>query len=140
MKARAILAAAIPAVAILALGAGPASASTNGSTSNSGVHHAGHCIGRGDYAICSAGGNAIRPRHIRIHVRASPNQHVSGAWLVVCSRGSGVGSRSGSFSGMTPRNRTIRQNYRHPDSCTVSADAQLSGTGNWIKLRITYRR
>lgn len=138
MKVRAMFAAVLPAVAaVVMLSGGAASAST---ITGGHVYHAGRCYAAGGFAICSASGTATRPVSIHLHVRAEPNQKVSGAWDVVCSKGLGVGSRSGSFSGRTALNHLMRQNYTHPDSCIVSADAQLSQNGNHIRLWITYRR
>jgi len=83
-----------------------------------------------------AGGNARRhPLIIRVHVAAIPNQRVSGAWTAVCSKGLGAGSKSGQVGGRTPVSRRIKLPYTHPDSCTVSADAQLARSGRlhvWI--------
>jgi hypothetical protein len=136
---RSILAAMIPAVsAAVMLTGGVASASTI--TGSSTVHHAGSCYAAGAFATCVAGGTANRPVSIHLHVRAEPNQHVSGAWDSVCSKGLGAGSKSGTFSGMTRLRHLIRMSYTHPDSCIVSADAQLSQSGNHIKVSITYRR
>jgi hypothetical protein len=141
MKARSILA--LPAVAALVLmGASAASAATlSPSTIASGhVYKAGHCYAAGEFATCVASGTANRPVSIHLHVRAEPNQHVSGAWDSTCSKGLGAGSESGTFSGMTRLRHLIRMSYTHPDSCIVSADAQLSQSGNHIKVNITYRR
>ena len=99
------------------------------------VHRVASCRARGDFAICVAGGNVNRPLALYVYVSATPGQHVSGAWTVVCSKGLGAGSKSGSFSGRTTLRRYIRMPYRRPDSCTVSADAQLSHSGRlhvWI--------
>jgi hypothetical protein len=103
------------------------------------VYHAGSCRAQGDFAVCVASGTATRPAKIVLHVSASPGQHVDGAWDSVCSRGFGAGSRSGSFSGHAPLTRIIRRSYVYPDSCDVSADAQL-GTGGRLHIWITYVR
>jgi hypothetical protein len=94
---------AIPATILLGASAASATTIYGGS-----VHHAGHCYAAGGFAICTASGTATEPRTIHLHVKAEPNQHVSGAWESVCTRGTGVGSRSGSFSGTTPLRHTIR--------------------------------
>jgi hypothetical protein len=131
----------LPAVAAaVMLTGGIASASTATATGSSSVHHAGHCYAAGGFATCVASGTANRPVSIHLHVKAEPNQHVSGAWDSTCSKGLGAGSESGTFSGRTPLRHLIRMSYTHPDSCIVSADGQLSRNGNHIKLRITYRR
>jgi hypothetical protein len=138
MKVRALFAAVLPAVAaVVMLSGGAASAST---ITGSHVYHAGRCYAAGEFATCVASGTANRPVSIHLHVRAEPNQHVSGAWDSTCSKGLGAGSKSGTFSGMTRLRHVIRMSYTHPDSCIVSADAQLSQSGNHIKVSITYRR
>jgi hypothetical protein len=123
----------------------PASAATSATASAStipaaAIHHAGSCTARGDFATCDAAGNARRPHRIRVHVHAAPNQHVFVSWLTVCARGTGAGSRSGSFTAFTPVNRIIRHPYTHPSSCTVSSGAQLQDGGHWLHVYNTYRR
>ena len=98
------------------------------------------CHAQGQYAICDAAGTTWHPLSVVLHVTSSPGQHVSGAWDVTCSKGLGAGSTSGSFSGTTPYKKTLRLNYRRPDSCIVSADAQL-GTGGSVRIRlVTWKR
>lgn len=97
------------------------------------------CKAQGEYAICDAAGTARHhPVTIVLHVRAYPRQSVQGAWSIVCSRGFSAGSSSGQFNGGTPINRTLHHPYRHPDSCIVSADGQLSHGGH-LHLWLTYR-
>jgi hypothetical protein len=106
------------------------------------VRHLGSCRTQGDFAICTASGSVNHPSSIHVHVSASPGQHVSGAWNVVCSKGTGAGSKSGTFSGhasvAVPLTHLLRQNYKHPDSCIAAADAQL-GTGGHLHVWITAR-
>lgn len=66
------------------MSAGAASASPVPSITSSTVHHAGSCTARGDFAICDAAGNAWHPFRIRVHVHASPDQHVSVSWERRC--------------------------------------------------------
>lgn len=99
------------------------------------IHDIGSCRASGDYAICVASGSINQPLSIEVHVSSAPDQQVTGAWDMVCSKGSGAGSKSGNFHGMTTLNRKMRMPYKHPDSCDVSADAQLATGGNlhvWI--------
>jgi hypothetical protein len=119
-------------VAALVLAA-PASAATTAHKTHP-VQFA-SCHAQGDYAICDASGTTWHPLSVVMHVTSSPGQHVSGAWDVTCSKGLGTGSKSGSFSGTTPYKKTLRLNYRRPDSCIVSADAQL-GTGGTVTVRL----
>ena len=121
------------ATALLLLTAGAASGSPAGA-----VHHAGSCRGAGDYATCVASGTAYNPRTIAVHVTSSPGQGVQVYWDMVCSKGDGAGSKSGHFTARTPLRRTLRHPYVRPDSCDVSADAQLA-TGGRLHVWITYR-
>jgi hypothetical protein len=130
--AKAVIAAA--PLAALALAA-PASASAAGHTHRSHQKQFAACHAQGGYAICDASGITYHPLSVVLHVTSSPGQHVSGAWDVTCSKGLGTGSKSGSFSGTTPYKKTLRLNYRRPDSCIVSADAQL-GTGGTVTVRL----
>ncbi len=98
----------------------------------------GSCRSSGDFAICTASGSVNNPLYIRVHVDASPNQHISGDWSMVCSKGTGAGSTSGTVSGTTPRVKRLRMPFSNPDSCDVAADAQLSGNGS-IYVYLTAR-
>ena len=105
-------------------------------------HVLSHCTASGDFATCvtgaTTGGN---PTNIHVHVfTRTPGQHVFVAWDMVCAKGSGAGTRSGSFNGITTVNRRLPQPYLYPNYCIVSADAQLSnpGEGRWIEVQITY--
>ena len=119
-------------LAALALAA-PASATTTAHNAHQ-VQFA-SCHAQGDFAICDAAGTTWHPLSVVLHVTSSPGQHVSGAWDVTCSKGLGAGSRSGNFSGTTPYKKTLRLNYRRPDNCIVSTDAQL-GTGGSVRVRL----
>lgn len=97
------------------------------------------CRAQGDFATCVAGHSVQHPLIIRVHATAIPGQHISGSWDMVCSKGSGSGSRSGSFNGWAslrhPLNIRLSKPYYRPDSCTVSADGQLNVGGRlylWI--------
>jgi len=105
------------------------------------THHAGSCTAHGQYATCVAAGTANRPINIYVHVRSSQRgQPVYVAWTDVCSKGLGAGTRSGSYNAKTVSTRRMGHPYKHPDSCTVSAAAQLTGAGHFIKVWITYTR
>jgi hypothetical protein len=90
----------------------------------------GKCTARGDFAICTASGSVNHPSAIYAHVHATPNQSISGAWSMTCTKGTGAGGKSGSISGTTPVRKALRMPYAHPDWCSVAADAQLSGSGS----------
>ena len=91
----------------------------------------GQCTARGDFAICTASGSVNHPTAIYVHIDASPNQSISGAWDMTCSKGTGAGGTHGTISGTTPRRKgPLRMPYAHPDSCVVAADAQLSNSGS----------
>jgi hypothetical protein len=105
----------------------------------------------GDYATTVASGTATRPRTIEIVIYTNHRQTgIQVAWTMVCSRGLGSGSKSGTFTtgtyGKAPPSPTggrgwwtihgpLRMPMAHPDSCIVSADAQLSGSGS-LKVQI----
>jgi hypothetical protein len=95
------------------------------------------CSASGEYAICDATGTANNPSSLWLHVRANPKQRVSGAWSLTCSEGDGAGGKSASFTGKTVLTRRMAMPYKHPSQCIVSADAQLSTTGNSIHVWLT---
>jgi hypothetical protein len=88
----------------------------------------------GDYATAVASGNAHRPHSIKVRITSSPHQRATGSWSVVCSKGSGAGSKSGDFHGRTTFTRRIRLPMHHPDDCSVAASAQLDRGGH---LKVT---
>lgn len=99
----------------------------------------GRCSARGDYATCVADGTASNPSRIWVTVKARPAQRIDAYWNVVCSRGSGAGTRDGRFAGVAPIKRAIRLPYSSPDDCTVAASAQLSGRGDRIVVILLAR-
>jgi hypothetical protein len=96
------------------------------------------CSAQGQYAICDAAGTATSPVTITVSVTASPDQDVYVAWDTTCSEGLSAGSSSGSFTAETPVTRTISHPYSQPDSCIVSAGAQLQAGGNSVHVSLAY--
>lgn len=125
--------AAIPVAGVLVAitGATAAQAST--------WHGAGTCTAQGQYATCVASGNAYRPSGIAIYVDTGVHQSITVYWTVVCTKGTGAGSRSGHFTFYTPRTHYISHPYYHPAGCTVAADAQIS-KGNYLRIHNQYHR
>lgn len=124
----------VPAAAGLLLTAMSASAATAAK-----AYRAGSCTAEGDFATCTAGGNATSPRLIYVHVTSSPGQSAQVFWNDVCGEGTGAGSNSGQFTAVTPVRRLIRHPYSHPSSCSVAASASLAEGGH-LKVWISYRR
>jgi hypothetical protein len=84
----------------------------------------------GDYADTVVSGAVDHPeQQIAVRVTAIPNQHVTGNWNIVCSKGYGAGSKSGSFSGQTPLVHAMTLPMSSPDSCTAAGGAQLDKGG-----------
>ena len=97
------------------------------------------CSAQGDFATCVAVGTANSPVTITVTVTSSPDQDVfRGSWDTTCSEGLSAGGSSGSFTAQTPVTRTISHPYQHPDSCIVSADAQLQAGGNSVHISLSY--
>jgi hypothetical protein len=86
----------------------------------------------GDYAIAIASGRAKRPAAIYARVTSRPLQTISGHWTVVCSKGFGAGSKSGSFKGRSPIQRRLRLPMARPDDCTVSTSGSLNRSGRVV--------
>ena len=89
---------------------------------------------RGNYAVAQASGSINHPKRIWVKVKSRPRQRADGAWSMTCTRGSGAGSRDGRHSGTTPYRQRLRMPYPQPDSCSVAANAQLSGSGRIIVI------
>ncbi len=94
------------------------------------VYFVSSCRASGDYATCDEAGDATEPIALQVHVTASRSQNVVVSWDDVCTKGVSAASTSGQFTARTPVDRTIGHPFAHPDSCTVSAGAQLSGGGS----------
>lgn len=112
----------------------PASAAT--------VYQAGSCQAKGDFATCIASGNMKRPSSIWVNFHGFPSQKVGVSWSMVCTKGTGAGSKSGSFTDNNGIGHwKIPHPYVYPDSCSVSAEAQLEGSsGTKINVWLTYTR
>jgi hypothetical protein len=81
-----------------------------------------------------ADGTVNNPRRIWVTIKARPNQYADGNYSMVCSRGSGAGSKDGNYSGTTPYRRALRMPYRRPDNCSVAALGSLSHSGTIIVI------
>lgn len=132
MKTRLAALAAAPLAALLTVT--PASAATHAHTKRFAS-----CRAAGQYATCDAAGSVNHPLVLRVHVNSGPAQSVTVYWDVTCSRGLGAGGKSGHFTATTPISRGVPMNYRRPDNCVVSADAQLA-TGGTLHLWWTARK
>jgi hypothetical protein len=92
----------------------------------------------GDFAIALASGTAQNPRGVYVAVFAKPRQRVEVDWTMVCSRGTGAGSKSGHYTTTRSTKRKLRMPMANPDSCTASAGGSLSRGGK-ITVKL-YRR
>jgi hypothetical protein len=102
------------------------------------IRKIGQCRSRGDFASCVAGGSVNDPARLWVKVIARPSQRVDGSWSVVCSRGTGAGSRIGDYAGVTPLKKRVRMNFADPDHCSLSSAAQLSD-GGFIRVLLLAR-
>jgi hypothetical protein len=119
------LRAAIAAIGIALVAAGTAAGVAN-------LRVIGKASASGDYAIAIASGNAKRPTAIYARVTSRPAQSVSAHWTLVCSKGFGAGSKSGSFKGRSAIQRRLRMPMTRPDNCTVSASGSLNRSGRIV--------
>jgi hypothetical protein len=103
------------------------------------AYRVGSCTAEGDFATCTAGGNATSPQLLYVHVTSSPSQSVQVFWSDVCGEGTGAGSKSGQFTATTPVRRLIRHPYSHPSTCSAAASVSLADGGH-LKVWISYRR
>jgi hypothetical protein len=83
----------------------------------------------GEYAITQAEGTAAEPAQITLRITATPTQSANVSWDLVCrEQGGGVGNKSGQSTHRLPT--TMLLPLPAPsESCIVSANAQLSGSG-----------
>ncbi len=92
----------------------------------------------GDFAIALASGTAKRPLGVYVSTVATPRQSVSVNWTMVCSKGFGAGSKSGSHTTSSSRKRKLRLPMSNPSSCTVSASGSLEDGGK-VTVRLYQR-
>jgi hypothetical protein len=95
------------------------------------------CNAQGQYAICTASGQANNPLTLSVTVTSSPDQAVYVAWTDTCAEGTGAGGDSGDFTAQTPVTRTISHPYHQPNYCIVAASAQLQDGGNSIEVSLS---
>lgn len=98
------------------------------------------CRASGAFSTCDEAGDATKPAAIQVHVTAKPNQSVLVSWDNVCSEGLNAASTSGQFTATTPIDRKIGQPYKHPDSCTVAAGAQLENGSGSLHVWTVYEK
>jgi hypothetical protein len=126
------LATLLPAVATAGLlFTGNAAAATTSSRITFGM-----CQADGNFATCVASGHIHRPSAIYVSVYTRPSHlSVTIYWDMVCSKGSGAGESSGHFTTATPRtDRYIAHPYARPGSCDVSAEGQVNGNAQRIRV------
>lgn len=92
----------------------------------------------GDFAIALANGTAKHPIGVYVSALATPRQRVDVNWTLVCSKGLGAGSKSGSFKTLSSAKRKLRLPTAHPDECQVSAGGSLDRGGR-ITVRLYQR-
>jgi hypothetical protein len=126
---------ALPAVLVLTL-AGTALASGK-------LYTDGHCIARGQYATCVAGGTAHKPTKLYADAWVNHSQRLTVYYDVTCAKGTGAGGKSGHFTIYVRAGRRathkVPHPYYHPDYCIVSIDAQIN-VGSYLHLRNQYRK
>ena len=89
----------------------------------------------GEYAIAQASGTASNPSRLALDLAATPAQSAKVSWTLVCQEsGGGVGSKSGQSTLQLPTTSTLPL-PAPSESCIVSANAQLSGSGT-VKISI----
>ncbi len=85
---------------------------------------------QGDFAVASAAGTIDNPGEIRVKVTSVPSaQQGSVSWTMICTTGTGVGSKDGQFDAATPIRRVLPKPQASPDDCTVSTNVQLDRGG-----------
>jgi hypothetical protein len=92
----------------------------------------------GSYSIASLTVTVENPGALWIRVKARPNQSVTANWDIFCQSGDEFTSRGSSTEGRTPLLRRIHIPQRFPDSCDISALAQLGGSGSITLIFLAY--
>jgi putative ABC transport system ATP-binding protein len=83
----------------------------------------------GARASAFARGRVDHPLKLSLKVVAGPPMDVTVSWIVQCKTKSTTDKRSGQFNLKAPTSRLLPFPMPSPDSCTVSAAANLDGSG-----------
>ncbi len=86
----------------------------------------------GKYAAAKVSGTAVKPGGILLSIKGTPPQKVQMAWALTCTKGSDAGTKTGQRMLKTPVSLMLKEPMKDNDSCRVSADAHLVGSGEII--------
>jgi hypothetical protein len=112
-----------------ATGSAKTSAQESQSTSSSSSTAVATGHASGEFAIAQVAGTAENPSHLKLRLTSIPAQSAQVTWTLVCQEsGGGVGSKSGQATRQLPTTEHLPL-PAPSDSCTVSANAQLSRAG-----------
>jgi Ricin-type beta-trefoil lectin domain len=126
----------IGAVATGLLAAGAVTASVQAASANI----AGFCDVQSAalHATCTDTHTITAPATVTVGVSSSPDQMATETWTANCTLDGQSQTTSGGTTAETPfTDNTIVLAYSNPDSCTVTAEVTLSGTGT-LSVAMTY--
>jgi len=89
-------------------------------------------VASGKLASTQASGTVDNPGDLLLSIKATPAQRAQMSWTITCSKGSGAGTEAGLRTLQTPVSLVLKQPMEDNDSCLVSANARLLGSGNII--------
>lgn len=89
-------------------------------------------VASGKYAAAKVSGTVAKPGGILLSIKGTPPQKAQMSWALTCSKGSGAGSEAGQRTLRTPVSLVLKEPMKDNDSCRVSADAHLVGSGEII--------
>ena len=91
------------------------------------------------YAKVDVSADVSRPAAVALRVISQPAQKTFIKWSVVCSKGGGTGSTSGSYTSQTAALQPLRLPMGSPRSCRVVVHGHFPDGGGTLTLRIYSR-
>jgi hypothetical protein len=91
------------------------------------------------YAKLDVSASVSHPAAVALRVISQPAQNTFVKWSLVCSKGSGTGSTSGSYTSQTTRLQPLRLPMGSPRSCRVAVQGHFPDGGGTLTLRIYSR-
>jgi hypothetical protein len=97
-------------------------------------------IESGKFATAAANGTVKTPELVLLSIKATPPQKVQATWTLTCTNGKRAGTEEGLRNLESPVSMPLRRPVKGSESCVVSANAQLTKSGQVILKLATRSR
>ena len=97
-------------------------------------------IESGKFATAAANGTVKTPELVLLSIKATPPQKVQATWSLTCTDGERAGTEDGLRNLESPVSMPLKRPVKDSQSCVVSANAQLTKSGEVILKLATRSR